>query len=411
MNVKAAPAIPADPDVISPRWPDTGSVRLGRLAAFLAVAVTVAVSAVLVSGSASAAQLTVSAALAAQDGRTATVTGYVVGQPTATNVVLRSGFTGDTAIALADSAAETSTSRMLYIQVTASYRAAFGLLSNPGLIGRSVTVTGTLEAYFSHGGLKSPTAMSLTGVQPSPTAGSPAPTTSPGGYDSTYYRNAIGKTGPSLRTALHAIIKVQTKISYDQVWNALKATDQDPNNANNVILLYSGVSISKSSNGGGVDDWNREHVWAKSHGGFGEVTGPGTDVHHLRPTDVTVNSARGNKDFDMGGTAVYQAAGSFTDADSFEPRNADKGDVARMIMYMAIRYEGNDGWPNLELNQSVSNGSAPYMGKLSVLLQWNAQDPPSAFEKRRNQVIYDSWQGNRNPFIDHPEWAAAIWGS
>ena len=83
-----------------------------------------------------------------------------------------------------------------------------------------------------------------------------------------------------------------------------------------------------------------------------------------------------------------------------------------MIMYMAIRYEGDDGWPNLEMNQSVEQRlGAPYIGKLSVLLQWNRQDPPDAFEKRRNQVIYDSWQRNRNPFIDHPEWATAIWGS
>ena len=149
------------------------------------------------------------------------------------------------------------------------------------------------------------------------------------------------------------------------MWDALKATDQDPNNANNVILLYSGRSQSKTTNGGGVNDWNREHVWAKSHGDFGTATGPGTDLHHLRPEDVSVNSTRGNKDFDIGGSPVAEAPGSYTDTDSFEPRNAVKGDVARMIMYMAIRYEGDDGWPNLELNNSVSNGSAPYQGRLS----------------------------------------------
>ena len=93
-------------------------------------------------------------------------------------------------------------------------------------------------------------------------------------------------------------------LTYDQVWNALKDTDQDPNNANNVIEIYSGRSIAKSDNGGGVDQWNREHVWAKSHGDFGTANGPGTDVHHLRPEDVTVNSTRGNLDFDNGGSAV-----------------------------------------------------------------------------------------------------------
>ncbi|MEU7824630.1 endonuclease [Catellatospora sp. NPDC049133] len=381
------------------------SVGGKRLVAALAAAVAVATGVATMSASA-AAPLTVVAALSAQDGRTATVLGYIVGQPTATNTVIKSGFTGDTAIAIADSAAESSTSRMLYVQVTAAYRSAFGLQSNPGLMGRQVTVTGTLTAYFSHGGLKDPTAMSLGGGS----TPSPAPSTSSGPYDPTYYASALGKTGPALRTALHNIIKVQTKITYAQVWDGLKATDQDPNNANNVILIYSGRSQSKTTNGGGVNDWNREHVWAQSHGDFGTATGPGTDLHHLRPEDVTVNSTRGNKDFDLGGSAVGEAPGNYTDTDSWEPRNAVKGDVARMLMYMAIRYEGEDGWPNLELNNSTSNGSVPYIGKLSVLLQWNLQDPPDAFEKRRNQVIFDSWQGNRNPFIDHPEWATAIWG-
>ena len=159
-----------------------------------------------------------------------------------------------------------------------------------------------------------------------------------------------------------------------------------------------------------MDDWNREHVWAKSHGDFGTATGPGTDVHHLRPEDVTVNSTRSNKDFDNGGTAVSQCPDCWSDADSFEPRDAVKGDVARMILYMAIRYEGDDGWPNLEPNQSTANGTAPYIGKLSVLLAWNAADPPDAFEMRRNDRIYTQWQHNRNPFIDHPEWATAIFG-
>ncbi len=380
----------------------TGLRRVGMA---LVVAVAVTAGAATMSASA-AAPMTVSAALSAQDGRSAAVTGYIVGQPTATNTVLKSGFTGDTAIAIADSAAESSTSRMLYVQVTAAYRSAFGLQSNPGLMGRQVTVTGTLTAYFSHGGLKDPTAMSLAGSSPAPSA---SPTGPGGPYDNTYYASAIGKTGSGLRTALHNIIKVQTKISYAQVWDALKVTDQDPNNANNVILVYSGRSQSKSTNGGGVDDWNREHVWPQSHGNFGTSTGPGTDLHHLRPEDVTVNSTRGNKDFDLGGSTVSEAPGNYTDADSWEPRNAVKGDIARMILYMAIRYEGEDGWPNLEMNNSV-NGSVPYVGRLSVLLQWNLQDPPDTFEKRRNQVIYDSWQGNRNPFIDHPEWATAIWG-
>lgn len=385
-----------------PRW----------LVTAFALAVALAIPVVAASASA-ATTLTVAQALTAQDGRSAAVTGYVIGQPTATNTVITSGYTADTAIAIADSAAETSTSHMLYVQVTSAYRSTFGLLSNPDLRGRQVTATGTLTAYFAHGGLKNPTAMSLSGATPTPTpTASPSPTSTPpdGGYDSTYYANAVGKTGTALRGSLHAIINVQTTLSYDQVWEALRDTDQDPANSNNVILLYSGRSQSKYLNGGGADDWNREHVWAKSHGGFGTSTGPGTDVHHLRPTDVSVNSLRGNKDFDHGGSPVGEAPDCYTDADSWEPRDAVKGDVARMIMYMAIRYEGDDSWPDLEMNQLVNNGSTPYHGRLSVLLQWNQQDPPDAFEQRRNQVIYERWQGNRNPFVDHPEWATSIWG-
>ncbi|MER0241823.1 endonuclease [Streptomyces sp. HSW2009] len=230
------------------------------------------------------------------------------------------------------------------------------------------------------------------------------------GYDDTYYKDAIGKTGEPLKAALHQIISRNTKkLSYSQVWDALKATDQDPANAANVILLYTGRSQSKNSNGGGADQWNREHVWAKSHGGFGTATGPGTDIHHLRPTDVSVNSTRGNKDFDLGGSPVAEAPGNRTDKDSFEPRDQVKGDVARMILYMAVRYEGGDGFPDLEVNDRVNNGSNPFLGRLSVLKKWNAQDAPDAFEKKRNQVIFDKYQHNRNPFIDHPEWVNKIW--
>ncbi|GAA1619584.1 hypothetical protein GCM10009744_02820 [Kribbella alba] len=365
---------------------------VGLILALLAFGVTP-------STAATTATIPVSTALARQDGSVATVEGYVVGQPTATNTVVRSNFPSDTALALADSSSQTSTSAMLYVQIPATFRAQYGLQTNPGLLGTKITVTGTLTAYFSHPGLKDPTAFSGGG------SGGPGTPPDPGDY----YANAAGKTGAALKSALHTIISSQTKLTYDQVWNALKDTDQDPANANNVILLYSGRSQSKTTNGGGVNDWNREHVWAKSHGDFGTATGPGTDVHHLRPEDVSVNASRGNLDFDNGGTAVTECPGCTADGDSFAPRAAVRGDVARMIFYMAVRYEGGDGFADLEPNNSVNNGSAPYIGKLSVLKAWSAADPPDAFEKRRNQVIYDTWQHNRNPFIDHPEWVASIW--
>ena len=192
------------------------------------------------------------------------------------------------------------------------------------------------------------------------------------------------------------------------MWTALKDTDQDPNNTANVIELYTGRSISRSNYGGSTGQWNREHVWAQSRGGFTTSAGPGTDLHHLRPEDVTVNSTRGNKDFDLGGTAVSGCADCWTDSNSFEPRDAVKGDVARMALYMAIRSEGGDGFNDLEMSSTVGTSSSQ-IGDLKVLLQWSSADPMGTFEMRRNDRILAAGQGNRNPFIDHPEWAAAIW--
>ncbi|WP_406049667.1 endonuclease [Kribbella sp. NBC_00889] len=348
------------------------------------------------STAATTATISVSTAIGRQDGSTATVEGYVVGQPTATSTVVRSNFPNDFALALADSASQTSTSAMVYVQIPSAFRASYGLQSNPGRMGQKITVTGTLSAYFSHPGLKNATAFGGGSGDPGPDPGD-------------YYAGAEGKTGPALKAALHTIISSQTKLTYDQVWNALKDTDQDPANTSNVIEIYSGRSISKTTNGGDPDDWNREHVWAKSHGDFGTATGPGTDIHHLRPEDVSVNGVRGNLDFDNGGSAVAQCSGCTADSDSFAPRPAVRGDVARMIFYMAVRYDGGDGFADLEPNDSVGNGTAPYIGKLSVLKAWAAADPPDAFEKRRNEVIYTTYQHNRNPFIDHPEWIPSIW--
>lgn len=224
-----------------------------------------------------------------------------------------------------------------------------------------------------------------------------------------YYKDAEGKQGQTLKTALHDIIKNHKVLSYDAVWAALRETDEDPNNPNNVILFYSKVSSPKSNNGGNTTNWNREHVWAKSHGNFGTSNGPGTDIHHLRPTNVQVNSSRGNLDFDNGGSPVSGCNGCLKTGSSFEPPDSVKGDVARMLFYMATRYEKGDK-VDLELNNNLNNGSAPYHGKLSILLQWHNQDPVDAFEANRNNVIY-SIQGNRNPFIDNPQWVESIWNA
>ena len=213
-----------------------------------------------------------------------------------------------------------------------------------------------------------------------------------------------------LKAALHNIIKGHKEFSYKSLWDILSATDEDPKNHNNVILIYTGISRAKSDHGGNTGQWNREHVWAKSHGGFGTNPPAGTDVHHIRPADVGVNGKRGNLDFDNGGTLVPGTDSCYSDDNSFEPRDAVKGDVARMIFYMATRYEGDDGEPDLEVVDYVNTSGTPKMGKLSTLLQWNVQDPPDDFERHRNNVIYNDYQHNRNPYIDYPEYIQKIWG-
>ncbi|MFF5325007.1 endonuclease [Janibacter hoylei] len=356
---------------------------------------------------AAATPLTVTAALGQQDGSTQTVRGYVVGQPTATDRVVTSGFPTDYAIAIAATKGESDTSKVLYVQVPSALRAQWGLASNPDLMGQQVDVTGALARYFSHPGLTGTSAIGLAdGTTPEDPEdpGDPGEPTDPGSY----YDGASGLTGSALKSKLHDIISTNTVLSYDQVWDGIKDVDEDPQNTNNVVLLYKGTSSPKSNNGGAADNWNREHVWAKSHGDFGTSNGPGTDLHHLRPTDVTVNSDRGNLDFDNGGSENDEAPGNYSDSDSWEPRDEVKGDVARMIFYMAVRYEAGDR-VDLEVNDQVNNGSNPYMGRLSVLKQWSQEDPPDAFEQRRNERIFDNWQGNRNPFIDHPEWVESIW--
>nr|WP_211164472.1 endonuclease [Shewanella salipaludis] len=241
-------------------------------------------------------------------------------------------------------------------------------------------------------------------------------TGNPDGYAfDTYYANAIGKTGAALKTSLNLIIGNHTRFSYSQVWDGLNYADEDPANGNNVILLYTGRSEPKTNRAGmsnSLDAWNREHVWAKSHGFPDSSQYAYTDLHHLRPADVTVNSSRGNKDFALGGTALSEAPANKTDADSFEPADMVKGDVARMVFYMDVRYQGGDnsGTPDLSVTHGVTSAGEPLLGDLCTLLGWHIQDPVSDWERRRNNRVYE-WQHNRNPFIDNPQWAETLYSS
>ncbi len=234
-----------------------------------------------------------------------------------------------------------------------------------------------------------------------------------------YYNSANGLAGDPLKSALNDIIDGHTEYSYGALWDLLKVTDQDPNNSSNVIGIYSRFSMNAAAEYAGGAGWNREHVWAKSRGDFGTSNGPGTDLHHIRASDVSTNSARSNKAFDNGGSSYVDSGGNYsgstpasTDSDSWYPGNSIRGDVARMIFYMAVRYEGENGEPDLELTESIlpNTDKQPIHGVLSVLLDWHAQDPISTEEMNRNDAIFN-YQNNRNPFIDHPEYVDEIWGS
>ncbi len=231
-----------------------------------------------------------------------------------------------------------------------------------------------------------------------------------------YYDNANGLSGGALKAALHDIIKGHHELSYDSVTIALRVTDQDTVDTSKVVCLYTGWTYGKYDFGNGSENWNREHVWSKSHGDFGTNPPAGTDLHHLRPADASVNSAKNNRDFNWGVTQYIDGSGPtdcYEDTDVWEPRDEVKGDVARMIFYMATRYEGDNGEVDLEITDSVntSPNKEPLYGKLSTLLIWSHNDPVSSWEQRRNDSIYYLYQHNRNPFIDHPEYIDSIWGS
>ena len=244
------------------------------------------------------------------------------------------------------------------------------------------------------------------------------------GIDYSYYTGInTSLTGSDLKTALYNLIKGHIQYPYTDnstdLWDILSDTDEDPSNPRNVIGIYSGFSIYKypsATSSGTTYNWNKEHVWAKSHGNFGTDKGAGTDAHHLRAENNSVNTLKSNLDFDNGGTLVPNTTDCYYDSDSWEPRDEVKGDIARMIFYMATRYQAGTSTsePLLTVVDSVNtmascSDAIGYYGKLSTLLTWNAQDPVDAYEINRNNNVY-YYQHNRNPYIDHPEFITAIWG-
>ncbi len=267
-----------------------------------------------------------------------------------------------------------------------------------------------------------------------------------------YYASVDTSTAANLRATLHAVIDDHVRFPYTSsstdTWDVLNDADENPANPSTVLDLYKNATFADGCSSGCA--WNREHTWAKSFGfqtESGSAATPYTDAHHLRVTDPSYNSSRSNlphgectsgcssyptvanngsggADQPNWGTGGSISCATPTAGQVWETWDHRKGDVARSILYMDIRYEGGTGplgaEPNLIATDDLSlmyaettscgDGYLPvaYHGILSTLLAWHAADPPDADERRRNDQVW-CYQQNRNPFVDHPEWVACLY--
>lgn len=234
-----------------------------------------------------------------------------------------------------------------------------------------------------------------------------------------YYASLEGKSGVLLKQAIQAIIanpNIVREHNYGDAYDILKDADQNPENSNQVWLMYVEQPRSKLDLQTGVSGaagfWNREHIYPQSRGGFSgatsgtadgienwdvtdanDIAAGHSDAHHIRAEDSPENSLRSNRNYGVDYNGPVASQGSW------------HGDVARAIFYMAVRYNGLN-----VVNGDVSESPEGYIGDLATLLLWNTADPSDDFEMNRNNVVY-TWQLNRNPFIDHPDLASYIWGN
>lgn len=236
-------------------------------------------------------------------------------------------------------------------------------------------------------------------------------------YDApaTYYQNATG-AGETLKQQLKTIVSSGfVARSYGDARFWMEITDRDPNNSNNILLAYNRASVEGTWDQGVT--YNREHVFPRSYvpGATtnNSYVGMGSDLFELRPTNPNINSSRGNLPY---GTiygnppATYGSMTATNGSGTYWNPGADRGDVARALFYMATRYAGT---------LSLKNGqpSVGQMGDLESLLHWHYTDQVDNFERRKNQYTYSQalnpqyYQGNRNPFIDHPEYVWTIFGN
>lgn len=249
-----------------------------------------------------------------------------------------------------------------------------------------------------------------------------APTTPPG-----YYSSLEGLSGNALKQELQNIIANPAVVrlhSYADIWEILRTSDRNPLNNNQVWCMYIEAPMAKLDQqniSSIVGKWNREHIFPQSRGGFSVAEGDTadginvwlptnatatvdgvSDAHHIRAENGQENSSRNNKNFGTVNSSTVYAGPTGT-------QGSWRGDVARALFYMAVRFESLNvvnGDP-----VELSSGNPSYqIGDLATLLSWNTTDPRDDFEMNRNNYIY-TWQMNRNPFIDHPSLADYIFGA
>ncbi|MBY0112350.1 MAG: endonuclease [Phycisphaerales bacterium] len=227
------------------------------------------------------------------------------------------------------------------------------------------------------------------------------------------YYNAATGTGTTLKANLRTLLGVGfLSRSYGDSRFALPVIDRDPNNANNVILVYNAQSVPGTWDAGIT--WNREHTWPQSYGNTATSAPQYSDLHMLRPCNPSINSSRGNDPYGEGSPSTF-----------WDPTMAGstiqyRGEMARAMFYAATRYgdaSGSITTGNFLLTDSGWGTGISKMGKLSDLLKWHFENPVDDRERLRNQRVYSQalnptyYQNNRNAYVDRPEFVWAIWGT
>ena len=218
-----------------------------------------------------------------------------------------------------------------------------------------------------------------------------------------------------IKAQLHQKMDKGRRVSRAKAWDALAEGARSTENM--MTLFYTRRTILQTARASGEsqsepDYWNREHLWPRSFGLKG--TAADFDLHNLVPVDRTVNSSRGNKVFGLANSPHHECEQCRVSSAAWEPPDEVKGDIARVLFYMDVRYsiEQNLGTAQNSADlalREIPNASRGHFGPLSTLLSWHCQDGVSDEEIMRQETIF-RYQDNRNLFVDDPELVEDVYG-